>query len=169
MQTKENILKNVLVWPHWLSLGYKDKKVVQNIICVLQGKERNPYRFGMTWEWVDDAIIFIFRWTIPLSQTSLGGHESSPVVSWTRGSSRFRIVLGTQRHRGCVSMLVGVGSTAAPFCKHGGQCVTGTFLRLHEASVSHTNTHTPSPHPTPNILRLHFLSGPYMMAGSLEI
>ncbi len=105
-------------------------------------KERTPYSFGMTWEWVNDAIIFIFRWTIPLSQTSLGGHENSPVVSWTGGSGRFRIVLETQRHGGCVSTLVGVGSTAAPFCKHGGQCVTGTFLRLYEASVSHAHTHT---------------------------
>ncbi len=48
MQTKENILKNVLVWPHWLSLGYKDKNVVQNIFCVLQEKKKEIHT-GLEW------------------------------------------------------------------------------------------------------------------------
>ncbi len=33
-------------------------------------EQRNSYRFGTTWGWVNDDIIFIFGWTIPLIQNS---------------------------------------------------------------------------------------------------
>lgn len=64
-------------------------------------------------------------------------------------------------------MLVGVGSTAEPSSKHRGQRVTGTFLRLYEASVSHAHAHTLS---TPNAQHpLTSYASSHVVAGSLEI
>ncbi len=43
--------------------GYK---LSSKYLPLCSAEQRNSYRFGTTWEWVNDDIIFIFGWTIPL-------------------------------------------------------------------------------------------------------
>ncbi len=43
--------------------GYK---VSSKYLPLCSAEQRNSYRFGTTWRWVNDDIIFIFGWTIPL-------------------------------------------------------------------------------------------------------
>ncbi len=46
--------------------GYK---LPSKYIPLCSAEQRNSYRFGTTWGWVNDDRIFIFGWTIPLSAT----------------------------------------------------------------------------------------------------
>ncbi len=39
---------------------------ILNILTLCSVEQRYSYRFGTTWGWVNDYIIFIFGWTIPL-------------------------------------------------------------------------------------------------------
>ncbi len=43
--------------------GYK---LSSKYLPLCSAEQRNSYRFGTTWGWVNDDWIFIFRWTIPL-------------------------------------------------------------------------------------------------------
>ncbi len=45
--------------------GYK---LSSKYIPLCSAEQRNSYRFGTTWGWVNDDRIKIFGWTIPLSQ-----------------------------------------------------------------------------------------------------
>ncbi len=40
---------------------------LQTFFKISSAEQRNSYRFGTTWGWVNDDRIFIFGWTIPLS------------------------------------------------------------------------------------------------------
>ncbi len=42
-------------------------------------EQRHSYRFGTTWGWVNNDIIFIFGWTIPLRSGDWLGHSRT---SW---------------------------------------------------------------------------------------
>ncbi len=44
--------------------GYK---LSSEYLPLCLAEQRNSYRFGTTWGWVNDDRIFIFGWTIPLS------------------------------------------------------------------------------------------------------
>ncbi len=44
--------------------GYK---LSSKYLPLCSAEQRHSYRFGTTWEWVNDDRIFIFGWTIPLS------------------------------------------------------------------------------------------------------
>ncbi len=44
--------------------GYK---LSSKYLPLCSAEQRNSYRFGTTWGWVNDDRIFIFGWTIPLS------------------------------------------------------------------------------------------------------
>ncbi len=44
--------------------GYK---LSSEYLPLCSAEQRNSYRFGTTWGWVNDDRIFIFGWTIPLS------------------------------------------------------------------------------------------------------
>ncbi len=43
-----------------------DYKLSSTYIPLCSAEQRNSYRFGITWGWVNDDRIFIFGWTIPL-------------------------------------------------------------------------------------------------------
>ncbi len=43
--------------------GYK---LSSKYLPLCSAEQRHSYRFGTTWGWVNDDIIFIFGWTIPL-------------------------------------------------------------------------------------------------------
>ncbi len=45
--------------------GYK---LSSKYLPLCSAEQRNSYRFGTTWGWVNDDRIFIFGWTIPLSR-----------------------------------------------------------------------------------------------------
>jgi len=68
LSTNKDILKNVSnqtvdgLWKSRVGYPHSSKYV---ILC--SAEERNSYRFGTTWVWVNDDIIFILGWTIPLS------------------------------------------------------------------------------------------------------
>ncbi len=44
--------------------GYK---LSSKYLPLCSAEQRNSYKFGTTWGWVNDDRIFIFGWTIPLS------------------------------------------------------------------------------------------------------
>ncbi len=46
--------------------GYK---LSSKYLPLCSAEQRNSYRFGTTWGWVNDDRIFIFGWTIPLNRT----------------------------------------------------------------------------------------------------
>ncbi len=48
--------------------GYK---LSSKYLPLCSAEQRNSYRFGTTWGWVNDDRIFIFGWTIPLSPLPL--------------------------------------------------------------------------------------------------
>ncbi len=48
--------------------GYK---LSSKYLPLCSAEQRNAYRFGTTWGWVNDDRIFIFGWTIPLSSTGI--------------------------------------------------------------------------------------------------
>ncbi len=43
-----------------------DYKLSSKYLPLCSAEQRNSYRFGSTWEWVNDDRIFIFGWTVPL-------------------------------------------------------------------------------------------------------
>ncbi len=47
-------------------INYLVKHTVQKYILLCLTEDRNSYRFGTTWGWVNDNRIKIFGWTIPL-------------------------------------------------------------------------------------------------------
>ncbi len=53
-------------------------------------EQRHSYRFGTIWGWVNDDIIFMFRWTIPLSVSySLQPYIMSLIKTlWQKTSAR---------------------------------------------------------------------------------
>ncbi len=53
--------------------GYK---LSSKYLPLCSAEQRNSYRFGTTWGWVNDDRIFIFGWTIPLML--MGGHLPPP-------------------------------------------------------------------------------------------
>ncbi len=55
-----------LLWKTMVPQNSLITNFLQNIFLCVQQKQRNSYRFGTTWGWVNDRI-FIFGWTIPLS------------------------------------------------------------------------------------------------------
>ncbi len=87
LNTKEDILKNVgnraVLGHHWLPLYFffpplevngapkqPDYKLFSKYLPLCSAEQRNSYRFGTTWGWVNDRI-FIFWWTIPLRASLL--------------------------------------------------------------------------------------------------
>ncbi len=82
LNTKEDILKNIghrAVLGHlWLPKylfptmevnGARKQpvhKISSKYLPLCSAEQRNEYRFGTTWEWVNDRI-FIYGWTIPLN------------------------------------------------------------------------------------------------------
>jgi len=78
-------------------------------------EERNSYRFGTTWGWVNDDIIFIFGWTIPLKGQWIYGTSScqcildlpgSHLVTWIMSLTRVwnsSVYLGADRTQGPTS------------------------------------------------------------------
>jgi len=71
---KKNMVKQKLDRPRWLP-KYKTMEIngVHQLLSFQHSskfifcaqKERNEYRFGITWEWVNYDRIFIFGWTVP--------------------------------------------------------------------------------------------------------
>jgi len=51
-------------------LGYKHSS---KYLCLCSAEQRNLYRFGTTWGGLNDDRIFIFGWTIPLSEKQVSG------------------------------------------------------------------------------------------------
>ncbi len=52
--------------------------ILQNIFFCVQHRNKNEYRFGTTWQWVNNDRIRIFGWTIPL-MTSCSMFSSVPL------------------------------------------------------------------------------------------
>ncbi len=53
--------------------GYK---LSSKYLPLCSAEQRNSYRFGTTWGWVNDDRIFIFGWTIPLNDMTLLWNDS---------------------------------------------------------------------------------------------
>ncbi len=83
LNTKEDILKNVgnravlgtidfhsiFFFPTMEVNGAPKQpgyKLSSKYLPLCSAEQRHSYRFGTTWGWVNDDIIFIFGWTIPL-------------------------------------------------------------------------------------------------------
>ncbi len=68
--------------------GYK---LSSKYIPLCSAEQRNSYRFGTTWGWVNDDRIFIFGWTIPLNvsiwQVNSGGYLVSASLWYLPPSS----------------------------------------------------------------------------------
>jgi len=62
---KRNLVKNMIIErpPAHIFKGLVHPKCY---LPLCSTEERNSYRFGTTWGWVNDDRIFIFGWTIPL-------------------------------------------------------------------------------------------------------
>ncbi len=54
-----------------------DYKLSSKYLPLCSTEQRNSYRFGSTWGWVNDYRIFIFGWTIPLSSCTLAMGSNS--------------------------------------------------------------------------------------------
>jgi len=81
LNTKKDILKNVgnqtmtpIVWrtkpfgPVNQQFGFQH---CSKYFLLCSAEDRNSWRFGTTWRWVNDDRIFIFRWTIHFILTQL--------------------------------------------------------------------------------------------------
>ncbi len=68
-------------------------------------EQRNSYRLGTTWGWVNDDRIFIFGWTIPLSPQSTQGlsnilmSRTNKCVYSRAGTQYFIIFLWIQTYK----------------------------------------------------------------------
>jgi len=97
LNTNEDILKNVGKWTvdglhclpwkkntmevngaHQLFSYWHSSKYLR--LCSTE--ERNSYRFGTAWGWVNDDNIFIFGWTIPLRMGHFWLHLLNS-ISWS--------------------------------------------------------------------------------------
>ncbi len=88
LNTKEDILKNVGTEQFWGTIDFHSNfffptmevnvapkqpgyKRSSKYLPLCSAEQRNSYRFGTTWGWVNYDIIFIFGWTIPLSLNNI--------------------------------------------------------------------------------------------------
>ncbi len=71
--------------------GYK---LSSKYLPVCSEEQTHSYRFGTTWDWVNDDRIFIFGWTIPLS-VKLYRETSNLIIS---KNIRLHFILKTNSH-----------------------------------------------------------------------
>ncbi len=69
--------------------GYK---LSSEYLPLCSAEQRNSYRFGTTWGWVNDDRIFIFGWTVPLNV------KKSDIIFYNRTGVKTAFVLGFNRY-----------------------------------------------------------------------
>ncbi len=96
-----------------------DYKLSSKYLPLCSAEQRNSYRFGTTWGWVNDDRIYIFGWTIPLTavaeaswlmlSSTLLFAESPDLRRPVRGVHTPELNLRSLNYRGCKSEICILG------------------------------------------------------------